>query len=77
MKIEPTKTKRFPLLCWDIYSQQYFKNLENLEKKKDIKTVNSFAKKVKWNNKINTIFKNQEFDALVITNREQKIVREN
>lgn len=74
MKIEPTKTKKIPLLCWDIYSQHYFKSLEKLEKEKDIKTVNSFAKKEKWNNKINTIFKNQEFDALVITNREQKIV---
>ena len=75
MKIEPTKTKRLPLLCWDIYSQHYFKNLEKLEKEKDIKTVNSFAKKEKWNNsKINTLFKNQDFDALVITNREQKIV---
>lgn len=74
MKIEPTKTKRFPLLCWDIYSLHYFKNLEKLEKEKDIKTVNSFAKKEKWNNKINLIFKNQEFDALVITDLKQKIV---
>ena len=40
----------------------------------DIEQVKSFAKKSKWKNKIDGIFQNQDFEALVITDINQKIL---
>lgn len=73
-EIKPSKANLIPLLSWDIFSQQYFKTLENLKIESDVKWVKAFARKAKWKNEIDTIFNNQDFDALIITDAEQKIV---
>ncbi|WP_231367643.1 PAS domain-containing protein [Gillisia sp. JM1] len=36
--------------------------------------VKAFAEKANWKNEIGTIFKNRDFDALIITNIDQKIL---
>lgn len=72
--IEPSKAKLMPLLSWDNFSMQHFKILENLKADSDIRTVKAFAKKNKWKNEIDTIFKDQDFEALILTNAEQKIL---
>jgi PAS domain S-box-containing protein len=74
IQIKPSKTKVMPLLSWDIFNQYYFQTIEKLKIKKDIKMVKSFAEKSKWKNEIDTIFKNQDFEALIITDVEQKIL---
>ncbi|WP_051931296.1 PAS domain-containing protein [Gillisia sp. Hel_I_29] len=74
LQIKPSTPKFMPLLSWDIYSQNYFKTLKNLKTESDIKMVKAFAKKAKWKNEIDTIFNNQDFDALIITDAGQKIV---
>jgi PAS domain S-box-containing protein len=73
-QIKPSKAKFMPLLSWDISSQHYFKTLENLKIERDINMVKVFAAKVKWKNEIDTIFNNEDFDALIITDTEQKIL---
>ncbi len=73
-QIKPSTAKFMPLLSWDIFSQHYFKTLENLKIDNDIKMVKAFAEKAKWKNEIDTIFNNQDFDALIITDAEQKIL---
>jgi len=72
--IKPSKANFMPLLSWDIFSQYYFKTLSNLKIESDIKIVKAFAAKAKWKNEIDAIFKDQDFDALIITDAEQKIV---
>ncbi|WP_152286607.1 PAS domain-containing protein [Flavicella marina] len=61
-------------MSWDIYSQFYFDTIQNLKIHKDISFVKSFAKKEKWKNDIDLLFKNSKFEALVITDVAQKIV---
>jgi len=73
-QIKPSKSKYMSLLSWDIFSENYFKTLENLKIERDIKMVKSFAEKSKWKNKIDILFNNQDFDALIITDADQKIV---
>lgn len=63
-----------PLLCWDIYSQSYIDTLSELERIQDISQVKSYAKKFEWNNAIDSIFKNELFQAIIITDLNQKIV---
>lgn len=73
-QIETSKAKFMPLLSWDIFSQHYFKTCEKLKIENDINMVKAFAEKAKWKNEIDTIFNNQDFDALIITDAEQKIL---
>jgi PAS domain-containing protein len=74
LQIKPSKAKFMPLLSWDIFSQHYVNTLENLKTESDIKMVKAFAEKSKWKNEIDTIFNNQDFDALIITDAAQKIL---
>jgi len=63
-----------PLMSWDIFSEDFNTTIENSKTLNDIAQVKSFAKKSKWKNKIDGIFKNQDFEALIITDINQKIL---
>jgi PAS domain S-box-containing protein len=73
-QIKSSKAKTSPLSSWDIYRPNYFKTLDKERKKRDLKVVNSFFKKEKWSNDFQSVFKNQEFEALVITDLNQRII---
>lgn len=73
-QIKPSESKIMPLLSWDIFSLHHFKMTENLKAARDIEMVKIFAKKAKWKNEIDSLFNNKEFDALIITDSEQKIL---
>jgi PAS domain S-box-containing protein len=72
--IKFSKNKVTPLFSWDIFSQYHSQTIENLKVEKDIRQVKSFAEKANWKNEIDTIFKNQDFEALIITDMDQKIL---
>ena len=63
-----------PLKSWDIFSEDYNATIENSKLLNDIEQVKSFAKKSKWKNKIDGIFENEDFEALIITDINQKIL---
>ena len=63
-----------PLMSWDIFNEDFSTTIENSKILNDIEQVKSFAKKSKWKNKIDGIFENQDFEALVITDINQKIL---
>lgn len=73
-KIKPSEFKIMPLISWDIYSVNYLKTLKSLKAERDIEWVKAFAKKAKWKNEIDSIFNNNDFDALIITDSDQKIL---
>jgi PAS domain S-box-containing protein len=73
-QIKQSKNKVMPLLSWDIFSQYHSQKIMNLKVEKDIRVVKSFAEKEKWKNEIDLIFKNQDFEALIITDVDQKIL---
>lgn len=63
-----------PLLSWDIYSEDYFIKVKALRREQDILKVKEMGNKLGWKNNINAIFEKQHFEALVITDLEQKIL---
>ena len=65
-----------PLMSWDIFSEDFSTIIENSKILNDIEQVKSFAIKSKWKNKIDGIFENQDFEALVISDINQKILLE-
>ena len=73
-KITPSKVKLTPLKSFDFYSYHYLETLKEMKKHTDINTFRVFSKKEKLNNNIDAIFKNQEFEAIVITDLKQKIL---
>lgn len=66
--------KRGPLLSWDIYSEYIFNFLKSLRKKQEVEHLTKFQSKYKWDFQIEeTLFKN-EYKALVVTDKDQKII---
>lgn len=66
--------KRGPLLSWDIYSEHILNFLKSLRKKQEIESLNKFQLKYNWDFQIEeTLFKN-DYKALVVTDKNQKII---
>ena len=66
--------KVMPLLSWDFYIHHYFRNLKQFEKKSETEKINELAKKFNWQNDINAIIQDNEYEAIVITDMSQKII---
>tara|TARA_B100000780_G_scaffold273746_1_gene237721 strand:- start:432 stop:998 length:567 start_codon:yes stop_codon:yes gene_type:complete len=73
-KITSPKESIMPLISWDIFSKDYTLTLENLITESDIDFIKLFAQKAHWKNEIDGIFKDQDFEALIITDINQKIL---
>ncbi|MBZ9629473.1 PAS domain-containing protein [Salegentibacter sp. LM13S] len=65
--------KLMPLRSWDIYNQHYAQQLLNLKQQNAINSFKELAKRFKWKNDLELVFKNKSFDALVLTNMNAKI----
>ncbi|GAA0761372.1 PAS domain-containing protein [Psychroflexus lacisalsi] len=66
--------KRGPLLSWDIYSEYFFKLIKKLKKNQEVEKLSIFQSKFNWDFQIEeTLFKN-EYKAIVVTDKNQKII---
>lgn len=63
-----------PLLSWDIYSDGYQETLQTIKRATDIQQIMDFAEKFKWQNSVESLFKNETFEAIVLTDLHQNIV---
>lgn len=63
-----------PLLSWDFHSVSFNQQLLQAKRQQDILKVVHLAKKYHWENDIQSIFEQNQFDALLLTNNEQQIV---
>lgn len=68
------RIKSGPLLSWDIFMEEYHKRLRKMEKINEFEKVNSLRNVFNWENRLKSIFKNKEYDALIITDKSQKII---
>lgn len=73
-QLKTNKKTQLPLIGWDIYSENFNAHIQSAQRKQDILKVVHLAKKYSWNNDIQSIFKNNEFEALLLTNQNQQIV---
>lgn len=63
-----------PLLSWDIYMDFYYRNLRQGEMQSEIEKINYLAKKFNWKNDIDEIINTHDYEAIVITDINQKII---
>ena len=73
-EISPSTSSLIPLLSWDIFSLNYAESLQKIKSITDIQTVKAFARQKKWKNSIDAIFENQDFEAIILTDVNQKII---
>ncbi|MCT4628915.1 PAS domain-containing protein [Winogradskyella sp.] len=72
--LEASKSRPMPLLCWDIFMEGYHERLINAKKEMELKEVLSFAKKFNWKNDLNLAFSENDYEALIITDKHQNII---
>jgi PAS domain S-box-containing protein len=63
-----------PLMSWDFHSLSFNKQLLEAQRQQDILKVVHLAQKYNWQNDIHAIFKKHPFEALLLTNHQQRIV---
>ncbi|MBF8149399.1 PAS domain-containing protein [Winogradskyella sp. F6397] len=73
-KIGTRKSKSMPLLSWDIYRDGYHKRMTEAKKKIELEKVLSFAKQFNWQNDLEIAFAENDYEALIITDINQKII---
>lgn len=72
--LTPSDAINYPLQSFDFYTNFFLNEMEKTTKQNDVKTVKQFAKQYHWKNNLELIFKNEDFEALVITNKNQEII---
>ena len=63
-----------PLICWDVFSESYFKQLNASKKALDLKKIKAYAKRHCWKNDIEAIFDANDFEAIILTDKNQNII---
>ncbi|WP_405608474.1 PAS domain-containing protein [Polaribacter sp. Asnod1-A03] len=72
--LNPSKSIKLPIISFDLYINSFEEEVNNTTRKNDINRVKEFATKFQWTNNLDEIFKNQSFEAIVITNKKQEII---
>lgn len=73
-KIEISKSKIMPLMSWDIFMDGYNRRLIEAKKRIEMEQVLSFAKKFNWKNDLKLAFSENDYEALIITDKNQNII---
>ena len=71
---ERNNKPNFDLLSFDVYLQNFHQIRDRISRNNDILTVKNMSKKYNWSNDLDSIFKNNSFEALVLTDLSKKIV---
>lgn len=72
--IESSKSGPKPLMSWDIFIENYHQQLSAARKRTEMEQVISFAEKFDWQNDIRSAFSENDYDALIITDANRKII---
>ena len=70
--INPLKT--MPLVSWDIFLEGYQKQLSEAKKRVELNQVLDFAQKFKWENNLQKTFAESDYEALILTDKNQNIL---
>ncbi|WP_299367552.1 PAS domain-containing protein [Winogradskyella sp.] len=72
--IEMVKFKIMPLMSWDIFMTYYQGRIVETRKRVELDQVLSFARKFKWKNDLKKAFANNDYEALILTDKNQNII---
>jgi PAS domain S-box-containing protein len=73
-QIKPLIAESKPLLSWDISNENAFERVSKAKRRIDIDKIKYFAEKYNWENDINNLFLDNEFEAIVLTDSLEKIM---
>ncbi len=65
---------QLPLMSWDIFSMANFNRRMEMERTLDIIKVKTFGKKLNWEGDIESMIDKEQFEAILITDLNQKIL---
>ena len=63
-----------PIKSFDFYIDYFTDEIKKINRKNDINTIKDLANKFNWCNDVDAIFKNQDFETIVLTNKAQEII---
>ncbi|MCV6630871.1 MAG: PAS domain-containing protein [Flavobacteriaceae bacterium] len=66
--------KQMPLLAWEVFIEDFDKKVVAAQKSMELQQVLSFAKKYKWKNDLEHAFSQIDYEALIITDKNQNII---
>lgn len=69
-----TKSLEIPLLSWGVFLDGFNKMNDEAKKKIELDQVLKFSNRFGWNNDLHSMFLENEYEALVITDISQKII---
>ncbi len=67
-------SKSLPLKSLGYHIENYHSILSKLEKRADVDQVLQFANQYQWHNDLKSIFNEHDFEALIVTDKYQKII---
>lgn len=62
------------LMSWDVFMDGFHERMFDTKQKNEIKQILYFAGKFNWRNNMRAIFSENEYEAIVITDKHQKII---
>lgn len=63
-----------PLISWDIHQTQHYKKLSFFTKENDFNELKFYIDKYQWNNDLKHLINSYNYDALVVTDLQKKII---
>lgn len=73
-KIGTSKSKPMPLLSWDVFMEGFQNRNHEAKKGVELNEVLSLAKKYHWKNDLHVAFSENDYEALVITDKHLNII---
>lgn len=63
-----------PLLSWDLFTERLHQDKWDALKRSELKQVLTFAKQFNWSNDVRQLFSENDYEALIVTDKTQKII---
>lgn len=73
-ELETAEPKMMPLLSWDIFMDGNHRYTSALKRKQDLFSIKNLAKEYQWNNNIENLFESMDYEAIIVTDKDQKII---
>ena len=66
--------KKMPLICWDIFIEMFGGQIQTLKKEEEKSKILSLGQKFNWVNDMEALIAQNDYEALIITDKNQKII---
>ncbi len=73
-EIKGRTTPPMSLVSWEFFMDGYYQRMTQSKKKSELKQVLTLAKEFNWKNNLKLAFSENDYEALIITDKNQKII---